>query len=458
MFTTLTTIAPDTPAGRAIGPNRYPPQPEAPPPSDRFATLLQQRQQSQPPAKTSPANAESKAAPKTPSPQDDVGNEQGGGNAPTEGAADGTSAATSMLQASAGCGARTWPARLPPESPREKPIAEAPPVDPAIGASDSAASPDAYCELPVDLGKHGASDDGVDTDDVAATPEAPIAAPPFMPGLSGGPGLSPATTAADALGATGGGGPDARTASGAGATLASVAVGRGAAGDASAGGRGRGDTDDDAEDGHAASRLSEAIARADKALTSPADRFVPPQRVPPTIEASSGIVGHAGGIAPRGAEASATTPVTLPTPLHAPDFAKALGAQVSLFARNGLAQAELQLTPADMGPIRVQIAIEGAHARIDFAADAAATRQVIERGLPELASALREQGLTLSGGGVFQHAPDQRGEAETPSAQAARATRGARQVTSETTTADSIAPAARARTIAAQRGGVDLYA
>ena len=39
-----------------------------------------------------------------------------------------------------------------------------------------------------------------------------------------------------------------------------------------------------------------------------------------------------------------------------------------------------------------------------FAADVAATRAVLEAGLPELAGALREAGLTLVGGGVFGRA------------------------------------------------------
>ena len=216
-----------------------------------------------------------------------------------------------------------------------------------------------------------------------------------------------------------------------------------------------GSADDDARNGNAAA-LQAAAANTDteKALKAPGDRFALPPRVSPQIEASPGFIGHTGGITARGAEAAATS-VALPTPLNAPDFAKALGAQVSLFARNGLAQAELQLNPADMGPIRVQIAIEGVHARVDFAADAAATRQVIERGLPELATALREQGLTLSGGGVFQRAPDQRGDADTP---ATNATRGAARRIGEPAAADGVAPAAQARANAALRGGVDLYA
>ena len=67
-------------------------------------------------------------------------------------------------------------------------------------------------------------------------------------------------------------------------------------------------------------------------------------------------------------------------------------------------QAELHLNPAEMGPVSIHISLDGTAARVDFGADVAATREAIERGLPELASALRDAGFTLAGGGVSQHA------------------------------------------------------
>ena len=64
--------------------------------------------------------------------------------------------------------------------------------------------------------------------------------------------------------------------------------------------------------------------------------------------------------------------------------------------------ALLQLNPAEMGPISVKILLDGQAARVDFQADLAHTRSVIEASLPALASALQDAGLTLAGGGVFQ--------------------------------------------------------
>jgi flagellar hook-length control protein FliK len=100
---------------------------------------------------------------------------------------------------------------------------------------------------------------------------------------------------------------------------------------------------------------------------------------------------------------AATPTLTLATPVDSPDFAQALGVQLSVLARDGVQHAELHLNPADMGPVSVHIVMQGTQAHIDFGADLAATRQAIENGLPGLAGAMRDAGFTLAGGGVSQH-------------------------------------------------------
>jgi len=48
--------------------------------------------------------------------------------------------------------------------------------------------------------------------------------------------------------------------------------------------------------------------------------------------------------------------------------------------------------------------VDGSQAQVSFHAVQADTRQALEQSLPDLAAALQGQGLTLSGGGVFQQA------------------------------------------------------
>lgn len=169
------------------------------------------------------------------------------------------------------------------------------------------------------------------------------------------------------------------------------------------------------------------------------------------------IPAAAPALAPH--RSDATGPGTAPVearialPLDSPGFAPALGAQISLFARDGVQTARLQLNPAEMGPIAVQIAVDGNAARIDFQADRAATREVIEASLPALAGALQDAGLTLTGGGVFQQHPGRQAPPEPGPAPAA-----ARLPASGTgldAVAGSLAAASRQRT---PRGLVDLVA
>lgn len=84
------------------------------------------------------------------------------------------------------------------------------------------------------------------------------------------------------------------------------------------------------------------------------------------------------------------------------DFAPQLAAHVTTLVRDGLQQARLELNPTEMGPLTVQIQLEGNNARVHLAAENAQTRQALEQAMPQLAGSLRDSGLTLSGGGVFE--------------------------------------------------------
>lgn len=156
--------------------------------------------------------------------------------------------------------------------------------------------------------------------------------------------------------------------------------------------------------------------------------------------------------APASAEAAvAPTSVAITTPVDAPDFAQQLGLSLAVLTRDGVQHAELTLNPADLGPVSVQIAVDGTQARIDFGADLAATRQAIEAGLPALAGALREAGFTLAGGGVSDQAGSRGGRE--PGADGASEPRRFERVADE-----GVSRLATAARRAVTRGGVDLFA
>ena len=181
--------------------------------------------------------------------------------------------------------------------------------------------------------------------------------------------------------------------------------------------------------------------------------------IPAAMAAASTAAASAAAPAAPLNRNDASSPTAVPVearisaPLDSPTFAPALGAQISLFARDGVQTARLQLNPAEMGPIAVQIAVDGNAARIEFQADRAATREVLEASLPALAGALQDAGLTLTGGGVFQQhpgrqAPPEPGPASVPARLSA-------QGTGLDAVAGGLAAANRQRT---PRGLVDLVA
>ncbi len=179
--------------------------------------------------------------------------------------------------------------------------------------------------------------------------------------------------------------------------------------------------------------------------------------LPPGAAAAAALLAPAGS--PVAEPARATSPSTLVTAaLGTPDFAEELGLRVGVLVKEGVQRAELHLNPADLGPVSVQIALDGTQARIDFGADMLQTRQAIEAGLPQLASALRDAGFTLAGGGVSQHGAG-RGQQDDGEGQphAGRAGRQAGAALAPLSHAASLQVTQAARGIAI-RGRLDLFA
>lgn len=149
------------------------------------------------------------------------------------------------------------------------------------------------------------------------------------------------------------------------------------------------------------------------------------------------------------------TPVTVNSSLHEPGFAPEMSSRLTLLASEGVQKAQLHLNPAEMGPVSVQIQLDGQQAQIEFHAQHAATREVLERSLPELAAALRDAGMTLSGGGVFQQQrdPQQDGQAQTQASDQGAARSGSAGASD--TTGLGAGQAVVRRT---QAGVLDMYA
>ena len=113
--------------------------------------------------------------------------------------------------------------------------------------------------------------------------------------------------------------------------------------------------------------------------------------------------------APPEANAAGALPAHIDSPVSSATFAAEAGYRIAVLVREGIESAQLQLNPAEMGPVTVQIVVEGLTAQVHLAAAHADTRQALEAAMPQLASSLRESGLTLTGGGVSDQPPRQQG-------------------------------------------------
>ena len=98
--------------------------------------------------------------------------------------------------------------------------------------------------------------------------------------------------------------------------------------------------------------------------------------------------------------ANASTGVQQLVPIEVPVRDQAWGSQlgdrVLMMAGSKTQTAEIRLTPAEMGPVRVQVSVEDGNANLTFQAQHAVTRDAIEQALPRLRELLAENGITLS--------------------------------------------------------------
>ena len=161
----------------------------------------------------------------------------------------------------------------------------------------------------------------------------------------------------------------------------------------------------------------------------------------------------AAGPGPGAASPGASVEAHLPAAPGSPAFGAQLGAQLTTFVRAGVEHARLHLNPAEMGPVSVQILLDGPLAVVQLSADNAHTRQALEQAMPLLAASLREAGLTLTGGGVFE----QRQPGSGAAADAGPATRRSGS-TDETALEEHAEALERAALRSQRRGVVDLVA
>lgn len=160
---------------------------------------------------------------------------------------------------------------------------------------------------------------------------------------------------------------------------------------------------------HAGENFTASLAEARSLLATHATRMID------AAAASENLAGPrpAAALPYRGA---------IPVPVSDPAFSGRFAAEVALLGAAGVERAEIRLHPRELGPVRIELSMNGDAARIAFSAAHPDTRQAIEQSLPLLKDLLAERGLQLGNADVSDHGGQSRehssagGSASGPSA------------------------------------------
>jgi len=77
-------------------------------------------------------------------------------------------------------------------------------------------------------------------------------------------------------------------------------------------------------------------------------------------------------------------------------WSKVMSSRVLWMAREGVQQAELRLTPANLGPVEVRLHVQNEQVSVTFLAQHSATRDALEQALPRLRDSFNESGIQLA--------------------------------------------------------------
>lgn len=130
--------------------------------------------------------------------------------------------------------------------------------------------------------------------------------------------------------------------------------------------------------------------------------------------------------------------LTIQAPVAAAGFADEVSARVAGLAQSGLTQAQLQLSPAELGPVQVHITLQSGQASVWFGANHADTRAALEQSLPRLRELFAGAGMPLTDSGVFREPPQQPQTQSLPASGSARAS-------DDTVTAPTVTPVSNIR-------------
>lgn len=119
----------------------------------------------------------------------------------------------------------------------------------------------------------------------------------------------------------------------------------------------------------------------------------------PAVPTNSFAAIHAAALANLRGEPTQAAPAPLPihvaTPADSPTWPEEVGNRVSWMVGQHESQAELTLTPPQLGKIEVSITVSGEQTSAQFVTATPAARELIEQSLPRLREILEQSGISL---------------------------------------------------------------
>jgi flagellar hook-length control protein FliK len=181
--------------------------------------------------------------------------------------------------------------------------------------------------------------------------------------------------------------------------------------------------------------------------TNQHDRDAPGQSNPGAGDGAAALQQLTSNAAGASSDASPVPALRVHADVDSTEFPQSLADRVSFMVDNSWSNAKLQVNPPQLGPIELQIAVQGDHAQVMMSTHSALTRDALESSVPKLREMLSSQGFTQVNVDVSQRSFQERSSYTPPYAWTPSA-------------ADSAAPAAASSSAAPRTllGVLDAYA
>jgi flagellar hook-length control protein FliK len=124
------------------------------------------------------------------------------------------------------------------------------------------------------------------------------------------------------------------------------------------------------------------------------DRGAPGESTAGSAEGAVALQQLTSNAAGAASDASPVPSLRVHANVDSGEFPQSLADRVSFMVDNGWSNAKLQVNPPQLGPIELQIAVQGDHAQVMMSTHSAVARDALESSAPKLREMLSSQGFT----------------------------------------------------------------